>query len=82
VPLQRQPSTAVLQVALRRDFALSETYGLACCGVRVVLRCDKTRAARLHSAFPKPPTGELWVHEVKHDGYRLQVNVRAGRVRA
>ncbi len=28
-----------------------------------------------------PPTGELWVHEVKHDGYRLQVHVRAGRVR-
>jgi bifunctional non-homologous end joining protein LigD len=27
------------------------------------------------------PTGELWVHEVKHDGYRLQVHVRAGRVR-
>jgi ATP-dependent DNA ligase len=29
----------------------------------------------------KPPTGELWVQEVKHDGYRLQVHVRAGRVR-
>ena len=29
----------------------------------------------------QPPTGELWVHEVKHDGYRLQVHVRAGRVR-
>jgi bifunctional non-homologous end joining protein LigD len=28
-----------------------------------------------------PPTGEHWVHEVKHDGYRLQVHVRAGRVR-
>jgi len=29
----------------------------------------------------KPPLGELWVHEVKHDGYRLQVHIRAGRVR-
>jgi bifunctional non-homologous end joining protein LigD len=28
-----------------------------------------------------PPTGEHWVHEVKHDGYRLQVHIRAGRVR-
>jgi bifunctional non-homologous end joining protein LigD len=28
-----------------------------------------------------PPTGEHWVHEVKHDGYRLQVHVRAGRIR-
>jgi ABC-type uncharacterized transport system substrate-binding protein len=25
----------------------------------------------------QPPTGELWVHEVKHDGYRLQVHIRA-----
>ena len=33
------------------------------------------------SLSKKPPTGELWVHEVKHDGYRLQVHVRAGRVR-
>jgi bifunctional non-homologous end joining protein LigD len=29
----------------------------------------------------KPPCGDLWAHEVKHDGYRLQVHVRAGRVR-
>jgi bifunctional non-homologous end joining protein LigD len=29
----------------------------------------------------KPPSGELWVHEVKYDGYRLQVHVRGGRVR-
>ncbi len=29
----------------------------------------------------QPPSGDGWVHEVKHDGYRLQVHVRAGRVR-
>jgi bifunctional non-homologous end joining protein LigD len=29
----------------------------------------------------RQPTGELWVHEVKHDGYRLQVHVRSARVR-
>ena len=28
--------------------------------------CVPTRA-------PKPPTGPDWVHEIKHDGYRLQV---------
>jgi bifunctional non-homologous end joining protein LigD len=33
------------------------------------------------SVSKQPPTGELWAHEVKHDGYRLQVHVRAGRVR-
>jgi bifunctional non-homologous end joining protein LigD len=28
--------------------------------------CIPTRAAR-------PPAGPDWVHEIKHDGYRLQV---------
>src|ERR1043165_5504584 len=29
----------------------------------------------------RPPSGLGWAHELKHDGYRLQVHVRAGRVR-
>jgi bifunctional non-homologous end joining protein LigD len=29
----------------------------------------------------RPPTGPGWVHELKHDGYRLQVHLRDGRVR-
>jgi bifunctional non-homologous end joining protein LigD len=29
----------------------------------------------------KPPKGDGWVHEVKHDGYRLQIHVREGRCR-
>ena len=29
----------------------------------------------------RPPTGPGWVHELKHDGYRLQVHVQEGRVR-
>jgi bifunctional non-homologous end joining protein LigD len=28
-----------------------------------------------------PPTGPGWAHELKHDGYRLQIHVRDGRVR-
>ena len=27
------------------------------------------------------PTGPGWAHELKHDGYRLQIHVRDGRVR-
>ncbi|MDO9338487.1 MAG: non-homologous end-joining DNA ligase [Caulobacter sp.] len=27
----------------------------------------------------KPPTGSGWIHEVKFDGYRMQVHVRRGR---
>jgi ATP-dependent DNA ligase len=29
----------------------------------------------------RPPSGPGWVHELKHDGYRLQIHVRDGRVR-
>jgi len=29
----------------------------------------------------KPPSGPGWAHELKHDGYRLQIHVRDGRVR-
>ena len=36
--------------------------------------CQPTVASR-------PPSGPDWVHELKHDGYRLQIHVRDGRVR-
>lgn len=36
--------------------------------------CLPTRAAR-------PPEGDAWAHEIKHDGYRLQIHVSPGRVR-
>ena len=29
----------------------------------------------------KPPSGPGWAHELKHDGYRLQIHVREGGVR-
>ena len=29
----------------------------------------------------KPPSGDGWIHEIKHDDYRLQVQRRNGRVR-
>ena len=29
----------------------------------------------------KPPSGPGWAHELKHDGYRLQIHVRDGGVR-
>ena len=36
--------------------------------------CQPSRAAR-------PPSGPLWVHEIKHDGYRLMVRRDGSRVR-
>jgi bifunctional non-homologous end joining protein LigD len=28
----------------------------------------------------KPPSGPLWVHEIKHDGFRLMVRREGARV--
>src|SRR5476651_207929 len=36
--------------------------------------CIPTRAS-------KPPVGPQWIHEIKHDGYRLIARKRDGRVR-
>jgi ATP-dependent DNA ligase len=36
--------------------------------------CQPSKAAR-------PPTSPLWVHEIKHDGYRLMVRRDGARVR-
>lgn len=42
-------------------------------------------AAFIHPCRPTvaktPPRGPGWAHELKHDGYRLQIHVRDGRVR-
>jgi ATP-dependent DNA ligase len=41
-------------------------------------------AAFIHPCRPvvatRPSTGPGWAHELKHDGYRLQIHVREGRV--
>ena len=34
-----------------------------------------------HHDEPRPPSGPLWVHEIKHDGYRLMVRRDGERVR-
>ena len=40
-------------------------------------------AAFIHPCQPivakQPPSGFGWAHELKHDGYRLQIHVRDGR---
>jgi bifunctional non-homologous end joining protein LigD len=47
--------------------AISSTSGF-------IAPCIPTRA-------PKPPAGPDWVHEIKHDGYRLQVRREGDAVR-
>jgi ATP-dependent DNA ligase len=31
---------------------------------------------------PEPPSGEGWIHEIKHDGYRTLIVIDQGKVRA
>ena len=54
------------------------------------VQTSRGRSFRAPSAFispclptvaERPPYGPGWVHEIKHDGYRLQVHIRDGRVR-
>ena len=35
----------------------------------------------LPSKMDRPPSGPLWVHEIKHDGYRLMVRRDGQRIR-
>ena len=34
----------------------------------------------LAAACDKPPSGAKWVHEIKHDGYRIQARIDGGKV--
>ena len=36
---------------------------------------------RLPTRADKAPVADGWVHEIKHDGFRLQIHARKGRVR-
>jgi bifunctional non-homologous end joining protein LigD len=35
----------------------------------------------LATLVSKPPSGSRWLHEIKFDGYRLEVRIEAGRIR-
>jgi hypothetical protein len=47
----------------------------------VVRRFSGFIAPCLPSKVDRPPTGPLWVHEIKHDGYRLMVRRDGSRIR-
>ena len=35
----------------------------------------------LPTKAPRPPSGELWLHEIKHDGFRVIARKDGDRVR-
>jgi ATP-dependent DNA ligase len=47
----------------------------------LVVRADGFVDPCIPSRAPKPPSGPNWVHEVKHDGYRLIVRREGEAVR-
>ena len=58
--------------------------------VETAVRSSSGRPSNAPAAFiypcrpvvsDRPPSGAGWAHEIKHDGYRLQIHVRDGRVR-
>src|SRR4029079_7035779 len=68
-------SSLSIKAALARRTARSEY------GHRLVPHPSGFVAPCLASKVTKPPIGSLWVHEIKHDGYRLMVRRDGGRVR-
>ena len=47
----------------------------------IVRRPSGFIAPCLPSKVARPPSGPLWVHEIKHDGYRLMVRRDGSRIR-
>ncbi len=44
-------------------------------------KTDKLPSGSLPSPADKPPAGADWLHEIKHDGFRMLVRREAARVR-
>jgi bifunctional non-homologous end joining protein LigD len=73
VPLvQLEPSA--LGALYRSHVAQSPRAASQCAALGDIHPCRPIVAKR-------PPKGPTWVHELKHDGYRLQIHIRDGRVR-
>jgi ATP-dependent DNA ligase len=77
---QRSPENNVCRVA---SFLFSQYIA------RMLWRSSRGRPINAPSVFihpcqpivaKQPPSGPAWAHELKHDGYRLQIHVRDGRV--
>lgn len=50
-------------------------------GARLKKMADATPCPQLARLVDRPPEGDGWLHELKWDGYRLLVTIRAGEVR-
>ena len=44
-------------------------------------RCPQTQPLALAMVVEAPPDGDEWLHEIKHDGYRIVARIEEGEVR-
>jgi ATP-dependent DNA ligase len=77
-PLRDQPAALVLRhlagAGARRHFTgMLQRTGRPAKRPGIIEPCIPTGAS-------KPPVGPQWIHEIKHDGYRLIARKRDGRV--
>ena len=50
-----------------------------CCRVRIPYQPGSS--SRLPTKAPRPPSGALWLHEIKHDGFRVIARKDGARVK-
>ena len=65
---------------MRIDILGAKATDPPCCRVRCVLPAGFI-APCLPTTAPQPPSGELWLHEIKHDGFRVIARKDGKRVR-
>jgi ATP-dependent DNA ligase len=91
IPLMFQRFPTAHGTSVRHDRDMDGKRVSSYIGLHVVA-CGNSRgrplnapAAFIHPCRPmvttRPPSGPGWAHELKHDGYRLQIHVRDGRVK-
>jgi ATP-dependent DNA ligase len=72
---------------LRCSLHCTPDSGNELCGNGFPANGPAAASLRLHrepcrpSRVARPPSGPIWVHEIKHDGYRLMVRRDGARVR-
>jgi bifunctional non-homologous end joining protein LigD len=75
------PEPGEVVTAIRLAQRCSGLYGPPCSFLARESRCPWLHTPRLPSPSQQAPRGSAWVHEIKHDGYRLMARRDGNRVR-
>ena len=84
-PCRTPPSSInISALSIRPHLKITQIKGAAVITVALANggRADQRACRFIHPCQPivakQPPAGPGWAHELKHDGYRLQIHVRDG----